>query len=106
MVACYQKNGQQNFFFLSIINNEYNLGHVYIPISESQMSAVHNSNCMLLDHIYWNLFAGAYLFVLVFQSVCLVCMKWVKEQENLISVGIYMRLRGKVKVCMGLQATL
>jgi len=28
----------------------------YIPISEKQMSAFHNSNCMLLVHIYWNLF--------------------------------------------------
>jgi hypothetical protein len=70
------------FFSLSIINNEYNLGHVYIPISENQTSAVHNSNCMFLDHIYWNFFAGVHLFFHMFQSVCLVSMKWVKEQEN------------------------
>jgi hypothetical protein len=69
-------------FSVSIINNEYNIGHVYIHISENQMNAVHNSNCMLLVHIYWDLFARVYLFVHVFQYVCLVCVKWVKEKEN------------------------
>jgi len=62
------------FFSLSFINNEYNLGHVYIPISENQTSAVHNSNCMLLDHIYWYTCLQAFIYLFTCQSVYLVCM--------------------------------
>jgi hypothetical protein len=48
------------------------LSNVCIPVPENQMSAVHNNNHILLDHIYWNLFAGVYLLFTCFK-LCAYC---------------------------------